>query len=215
MAIAWPYGIPPDPHLYAYLAAAAASYPYGFAASSQLAAQSASLTALQQQHQSQTLTPHTPPLPSAFQIPTSSPLSTSEILIKAEHQKQQLHQHQQELQKQQHQQLLSQRPDLLTSQRPDLLTSMSFHKPRLGDSVSGHPSLPSPHSGLLPGAVFPPLSLGVDSSSLSLHRSLPTDQTLLPPLSLSSKPCYCPAIPGLHPVSAHLASGLSAKTEVR
>ena len=29
MAVAWPYGIPPDPHLYAYLAAAAASYPYG------------------------------------------------------------------------------------------------------------------------------------------------------------------------------------------
>ncbi|GFS17936.1 homeobox even-skipped homolog protein 1 [Elysia marginata] len=28
MAVAWPYGIPPDPHLYAYLAAAAASYPY-------------------------------------------------------------------------------------------------------------------------------------------------------------------------------------------
>ena len=27
--MAWPYGIPPDPHLYAYLAAAAASYPYG------------------------------------------------------------------------------------------------------------------------------------------------------------------------------------------
>lgn len=29
MALTWPYGIPPDPHLYAYLAAAAASYPYG------------------------------------------------------------------------------------------------------------------------------------------------------------------------------------------
>ena len=29
MAMAWPYGIA-DPHLYAYLAAAAASYPYGF-----------------------------------------------------------------------------------------------------------------------------------------------------------------------------------------
>jgi hypothetical protein len=28
MAMAWPYGIA-DPHLYAYLAAAAASYPYG------------------------------------------------------------------------------------------------------------------------------------------------------------------------------------------
>lgn len=28
MALTWPYGIPPDPHLYAYLAAAAASYPY-------------------------------------------------------------------------------------------------------------------------------------------------------------------------------------------
>lgn len=29
MALTWPYGIPPDPQLYAYLAAAAASYPYG------------------------------------------------------------------------------------------------------------------------------------------------------------------------------------------
>ncbi|XP_071103233.1 homeobox protein XHOX-3-like [Haliotis cracherodii] len=29
MALAWPYGIPPDPQLYAYLAAAAATYPYG------------------------------------------------------------------------------------------------------------------------------------------------------------------------------------------
>ena len=28
MAITWPYGIPPDPQIYAYLAAAAASYPY-------------------------------------------------------------------------------------------------------------------------------------------------------------------------------------------
>ena len=34
MAIAWPYGIPPDPHLYAYLAAAAAAYPYGVPSSS-------------------------------------------------------------------------------------------------------------------------------------------------------------------------------------
>ena len=32
MAMAWPYGIA-DPHLYAYLAAAAASYPYGISAS--------------------------------------------------------------------------------------------------------------------------------------------------------------------------------------
>ncbi|GFN75939.1 homeobox even-skipped homolog protein 2 [Plakobranchus ocellatus] len=51
MAVAWPYGIPPDPHLYAYLAAAAASYPYGFAASSQLAAHSASLGHLAAQHE--------------------------------------------------------------------------------------------------------------------------------------------------------------------
>ncbi|GFR96837.1 homeobox even-skipped homolog protein 2 [Elysia marginata] len=51
MAVAWPYGIPPDPHLYAYLAAAAASYPYGFAASSQLAAHSASLSQLAAQHE--------------------------------------------------------------------------------------------------------------------------------------------------------------------
>ncbi|KAH3699836.1 homeobox protein XHOX-3-like [Dreissena polymorpha] len=29
MAVTWPYGIPPDPQIYAYLAAAAASYPYG------------------------------------------------------------------------------------------------------------------------------------------------------------------------------------------
>lgn len=28
MAVTWPYGIPPDPQIYAYLAAAAASYPY-------------------------------------------------------------------------------------------------------------------------------------------------------------------------------------------
>ena len=28
MALSWPYGIPPDPQVYAYLAAAAASYPY-------------------------------------------------------------------------------------------------------------------------------------------------------------------------------------------
>lgn len=28
MALTWPYGIPPDPQLYAYLAAAAATYPY-------------------------------------------------------------------------------------------------------------------------------------------------------------------------------------------
>ncbi|XP_041372301.1 segmentation protein even-skipped-like [Gigantopelta aegis] len=34
MALAWPYGIPPDPHLYAYLAAAAAAYPYGVPPSS-------------------------------------------------------------------------------------------------------------------------------------------------------------------------------------
>ena len=33
MAMAWPYGIA-DPHLYAYIAAAAASYPYGLAAGS-------------------------------------------------------------------------------------------------------------------------------------------------------------------------------------
>lgn len=32
MAMAWPYGIA-DPHLYAYLAAAAASYPYGMTSS--------------------------------------------------------------------------------------------------------------------------------------------------------------------------------------
>ncbi|XP_050405185.1 homeobox even-skipped homolog protein 2 [Patella vulgata] len=44
MAVAWPYGIPPDPHLYAYLAAAAASYPYNMNGSSPLSHAALGLT---------------------------------------------------------------------------------------------------------------------------------------------------------------------------
>ena len=211
-AIAWPYGIPPDPHLYAYLAAAAASYPYGFAASSQLAAQSASLSALAHQQQQQPASSMHPaashhhplgsPLSSAFQAPppsSVSPLSATDIL-KAEHQKLQ--------QQQQQQQLLSQRPDLITS-----LSHTAFHKPSPRLSETSPPSTSLPSSVLPP--TFPSLPLGLEASSL--HRSLGLSEasllgsspSLVSSLSLSRKPCYCPAIPGLHPVSAHLSASMS------
>ena len=86
MAVAWPYGIPPDPHLYAYLAAAAASYPYGFAASSQLAAHSASLSHLAAQHEQQAsahasgLTSHPLPASHPHHLPPHPHLAASHLL---------------------------------------------------------------------------------------------------------------------------------------
>lgn len=60
MAITWPYGIPPDPQIYAYLAAAAASYPYALPNPATASYPSIPLPGLYQSQTSSAFTPLTP-----------------------------------------------------------------------------------------------------------------------------------------------------------
>ncbi|KAH9519251.1 Homeobox even-skipped protein 2 [Bulinus truncatus] len=73
MALAWPYGIA-DPHLYAYLAAAAASYPYGIHPSphNTLGCYPPTGTPLTQSHQTFSPTAHLPM--------RGAPVSTADLL---------------------------------------------------------------------------------------------------------------------------------------
>ncbi|KAL4229391.1 sequence-specific DNA binding [Mactra antiquata] len=63
MAVTWPYGIPPDPQIYAYLAAAAASYPYALPNPASVSYPSLPLPGLYQSQTSSAFSPLTPQNP--------------------------------------------------------------------------------------------------------------------------------------------------------
>ncbi|CAL1528592.1 unnamed protein product [Lymnaea stagnalis] len=181
MAIAWPYGIPPDPHLYAYLAAAAATYPYGFSASSQLAAHSASLSAMAQ-NQLPSVSPAQPRMPSAFQPPTTGKTLAPSL---------------RDMEQQKHQDFA--RQELMSS-----LAQTAFHKPV--PRFLGNPTQ-APNSGF--AQTFSPFSLGMHGPFQSPLQF--GDKSFLPGVSAGHKPCYVPGIPGLHPLVAHHDAPLTTR----
>lgn len=63
MAVTWPYGIPPDPQIYAYLAAAAASYPYALPNPASVSYPSLPLPGLYQSQTSSAFSPLVPQNP--------------------------------------------------------------------------------------------------------------------------------------------------------
>lgn len=81
MAVTWPYGIPPDPQIYAYLAAAAASYPYALPNPASVSYPSLPLPGLYQSQTSSAFSPLLPqnPLKPMFDSlpPFPTPLSVS------------------------------------------------------------------------------------------------------------------------------------------
>ncbi|KAH9519257.1 Homeobox even-skipped protein 2 [Bulinus truncatus] len=160
MAMAWPYGIPPDPHLYAYLAAAAASYPYGFPPSSHFPTHPATLPLFSPSQVSQLQSQ--PRLPSAFQ-PTPSSLSN-------------LHdQHKQQ--------------EFLQQERMASFSHVHKQSPRY---ASDSPS-------------FAPLAFPLAFHGPPLVRPMTlNDKAILSSIPRGDKTCYCPVIPGLHLMSAHL-----------
>ena len=79
MAVTWPYGIPPDPQIYAYLAAAAASYPYALPNPGAVSYPTFPLQAMYQTQTSSAFSPLAPqsPLKPAFNglTPLTGPLT--------------------------------------------------------------------------------------------------------------------------------------------
>ncbi|KAK7482069.1 hypothetical protein BaRGS_00026653, partial [Batillaria attramentaria] len=196
MALAWPYGIPPDPHLYAYIAAAAASFPYSLPAHASGHGSGYPLPAGSSPHS------HLQALPS-LQARADLLTSRAEMLTSQAD-------------------LLKSRPDLLTSRpdllgpRPDLLSSLSgraFQKPP--SVFDTHPGLTSSHLAYQMGFGLPPMSSVAALNELSMGSSALS-------MGLGSKPCVCPVIPGLHSLAAHLSpaslpgpSSLPPKPEVK
>ncbi|XP_055860843.1 homeobox protein Hox-D3-like isoform X2 [Biomphalaria glabrata] len=173
MAIAWPYGIPPDPHLYAYLAAAAASYPYGLPGSSALPAHPVGLPGFSPSQPPSFQ--HQPRVPSAFHPTVLSMSPTS--LLKHEQQKQEL-------------------------LRQELMSSFTAQHKQSQRLAGGSP-------GMTPPFAAPPFPLGLHGQSL--RPPLPfSDKSFLSNISGGDNACYCPAIPGLHPISAHLDTPLTS-----
>lgn len=178
MALTWPYGIPPDPHLYAYIAAAAASFPYHLSA-------------------------HASAHPSGFPLPAGSsphsPLQTlSSLQARADFltSRAELMTSHADVLKSRAPELLTSRPDLL-AHRPELMTQlsgMSFHKPS-PSLLDARPAFTSSHFSSYPfGLAVSPMSSMAAFSELGPGA-----------MSLGAKACLCPALPGVHSLAAHLA----------
>ncbi|KAK7092572.1 uncharacterized protein [Littorina saxatilis] len=194
MALTWPYGIPPDPHLYAYIAAAAANFSFGYSG-------------------------HASAHPSGFPLPAGSAtnpslqtLSSLQARADMLTSRSDMMTSHAELLKSRMSEMLTSRPDLLTSRpdllgpRHDLMTQLgggttAFHKPGpslldVRPTMTSSPFASSPF-GL---GLSPMSSMAAFSEPSSLGSGL---------MSLGGKACMCPALPGVHSMAVHMASPAS------
>lgn len=196
MALTWPYGIPPDPHLYAYIAAAAAAFPYHLSACASAA------------HH-----------PSGFPLPAgnsphhhSSPLQTqlSSLQARADFltsRSELMTSHSADVLKPRAAapaDLLTSRPELLGAPRAELLSSSSsagataFHKPSPSSLIDARPGALTSS----PFASYPFFGLAAVSPMSSVAAFSDLGAGAVSSLGLA-KACLCPALPGLHSSAAH------------
>lgn len=189
MAMTWPYGIPPDPHLYAYIAAAASSFPYSLSVHSQ--PQTSAL------HPAVGSTPlsHFQSL-SALQARADLMTTRSELMSCPD--------------------LLMSRPDLLTS-RPDLFMSRSdilANRPELLSSLNGRTAFHKPLLDVQPGFVPShfPYPFGFSLSPLSSVATLHELSASRGGIHIGGKIPQFSNFTGLHPLAMHFASNATSST---